>query len=59
MGPSDYINYSLPKTPHFSPEDGDSVSPKCWYLPMSPYSVRTQKNIIFEMQGITYYVVSV
>jgi hypothetical protein len=30
----------------FSEEDGDSVSPKRWYLPRSSHSVATQKTNI-------------
>jgi hypothetical protein len=29
-----------------SPEDGDTVSLKLWYLPMSPHNVTTQIIII-------------
>jgi hypothetical protein len=27
---------------HFSPEDGDNVSPKRWYLPTKPHGAKTQ-----------------
>jgi hypothetical protein len=30
---------------YFRPEDGNYVSPKCWYLPMSPHGVTVQNNI--------------